>query len=453
MKKTFKKAGGICLLFFGVLCIGCTDEPIEPVVVAQVVVSETVVTLNPGETVQLTATVTPNNAGNKTVFWKSMNDRIATVDNGLIRAEAPGTVTIVALAYSNTEARSEVTVTVTGVPEDLATAVAGTYIGNVTMSGMPIATDVEATLTAAGNKVRLATEAVTGMGTLTMDIEVDVQREGDGYRISGSGVSSFNAVSVDGTIDAEGNMELTINLTDEGIVVVFTARRGQTLVQAVAGTYMGVVSIPMMGDLPDIELTLTPDGATVKLTANVEVPGVGTLVLDIPMTVTRAGLDYTVFGTGTTDLFGPVSVNGTVSAGGAINLTIHVVTLDMNVTYTGQRLEDVAAIVAGTYIGTVSAQGMGAITGNDVEMVLTSVNRTTVHWATQTDTDLGVSFNVSDFALTVTRSGSDFTIAGSGDTSVGPLEVTGTIDAAGHVLVSMTGPSLPVTIIYEGQKQ
>ncbi|MDR0728867.1 MAG: Ig-like domain-containing protein, partial [Prevotellaceae bacterium] len=147
MKKIIKKAGGICLLFFGVLCVGCADELVDPVVVTQVVVSETVVTLDPGETVQLTATVTPDNAGNRTVFWKSMNDKIATVDNGLIRAEAPGTVTIVALAYSNAEARSEVTVTVTGVPEDLAAAVAGTYIGDVTMGGSTLATDVEATLT------------------------------------------------------------------------------------------------------------------------------------------------------------------------------------------------------------------------------------------------------------------------------------------------------------------
>jgi hypothetical protein len=343
-------------------------------------------------------------------------------------------------------------VTVTGVPEDLAAAVAGTYIGDVTMGGSTLATDVEATLTVADSKVRLATEVVTGMGTLAMDIEVDVQREGAGYRISGAGVSSLGDVSVDGTIDAEGNMELTINLTQAGAVVVFTARRGQTLVQAVAGTYMGVVSIPMVGELPDIELTLTPEGATVKLATSIDVPGFGMLVMDIPMTVARAGADYTVSGEGTTDRFGPVNVTGTVSAGGAINLTIHVVALGMDVTYTGQRLEDLAAIVAGTYIGTVLAEGTEPITGDDVEMALTAVDRTTVHWETHTTTPLG-AFDVVDFPLTIARSGSDFTIAGSGDTSVGPLEVTGTIDAAGHVLVSMTGPGVPMIITYEGQKQ
>jgi hypothetical protein len=140
-----------------------------------------------------------------------------------------------------------------------------------------------------------------------------------------------------------------------------------------------------------------------------------------------------------------------VSAAGAINLTIHVDANGLDVTYTGQKLEDLAAIIAGTYTGTVSAQGMGAITGNDVAMVLTAVTRTTVHWATQTTTPLG-SFEVTNFELTIARSGNDFTITGSGTSSVGPLDVAGTIDASGHVTVTMNGPGLPITITYEGQK-
>ena len=48
-----------------------------------------------GETVQLTATVTPDNAANKKVTWISSDNKVATVDeNGVVTAVANGTVTI-----------------------------------------------------------------------------------------------------------------------------------------------------------------------------------------------------------------------------------------------------------------------------------------------------------------------------------------------------------------------
>ncbi|MDR1681241.1 MAG: Ig-like domain-containing protein [Prevotellaceae bacterium] len=451
LKKNVKKRSGLLLLLLSGLCFGCEEEPAYPAVAAQVVVSERAITLDPGESQLLSAAVFPADAGNTAVAWRSLNERVATVVNGLITAVAPGTATVLVTAYSNADARGEVAVTVAGVPDDLAAAVAGTYVGDVTMGGMPIATDVEVTLTAAGNAVRLATTAVTGMGALSMDIEVDVLRDGSGYAISGAGTSTLGAVSVAGAIDADGNMTLNINLHDQSLVVVFTARRGQTPVQAVAGTYDGAVGIPMMGTLPDIELVLTPEGAIARLTTTVVVPSFGTLDMDIPVTVVRAGSDYALSGAGTTALFGPVSISGTVSATGAISLIIHIDANGMDVTYIGQKREDLAALVAGAYTGTVSAQGMGAITGNDVVMILTAGNQTTVHWETHTTTPLG-AFDVVDFPLTVARSGSGFTLAGSGTTSVGPLDVTGTIYASGHVVVEMTGPGLPVIISYEGQK-
>lgn len=50
-----------------------------------------------GETVQLTATVTPDNAANKKVIWTSSNSKVATVDeNGLVTAVANGTAIITA---------------------------------------------------------------------------------------------------------------------------------------------------------------------------------------------------------------------------------------------------------------------------------------------------------------------------------------------------------------------
>ncbi|MDR0667590.1 MAG: Ig-like domain-containing protein [Prevotellaceae bacterium] len=164
MKKIESKTGSILLLFFTVLLFGCENEPLTNTVASHVTISKTAITLDPGQSQQLEAVVTPGDAGNTAVAWSSRSERIASVVEGLITAHAPGTTTVLATAYSNADAYGEVTVVVTGIPEDLAAEVEGLYIGDVTMGGMPIATDVEATLTAADNKVRLATDASTPLG-------------------------------------------------------------------------------------------------------------------------------------------------------------------------------------------------------------------------------------------------------------------------------------------------
>ena len=51
-------------------------------------------TLDVGEAITLTATVSPSNATDKSVRWTSSNSAVATVSNGLVTAVAPGTTTI-----------------------------------------------------------------------------------------------------------------------------------------------------------------------------------------------------------------------------------------------------------------------------------------------------------------------------------------------------------------------
>ena len=68
----------------------------NPVVkVTKVTLNKTTATLAPKETLTLKATVTPTNATNKAVTWKSSNTKIATVSSsGKVTAKAAGTVTI-----------------------------------------------------------------------------------------------------------------------------------------------------------------------------------------------------------------------------------------------------------------------------------------------------------------------------------------------------------------------
>ena len=65
-----------------------------------------------GSTLQLTATVSPSNATNKTVSWSSSNTSVATVSNGLVTAVSAGSATItVTTADGGYTATCAVTVT------------------------------------------------------------------------------------------------------------------------------------------------------------------------------------------------------------------------------------------------------------------------------------------------------------------------------------------------------
>ena len=74
------------------------------IAVEGIVLNQTTVNLTEGDTFTLTATVTPDNAADKTVVWSSSDNNVATVENGMVTAVAPGTATVTATAggYSAT---------------------------------------------------------------------------------------------------------------------------------------------------------------------------------------------------------------------------------------------------------------------------------------------------------------------------------------------------------------
>lgn len=78
------------------LSITCTVTVTSPVVhVKAVSVEPTVWTMYPGESKTLTATVTPDNAEDKSITWKSSNEKVATVNaSGTVMAHSTGTATI-----------------------------------------------------------------------------------------------------------------------------------------------------------------------------------------------------------------------------------------------------------------------------------------------------------------------------------------------------------------------
>ncbi|MDN7241690.1 Ig-like domain-containing protein [Planococcus sp. N028] len=76
--------------------------------------SKTSLAITPNQTYKVTATVSPTNAVNKTVVWKSSNTKVATVDaSGNVKGIAAGSATITATAKDNAK-------TVTGLPVKVA---------------------------------------------------------------------------------------------------------------------------------------------------------------------------------------------------------------------------------------------------------------------------------------------------------------------------------------------
>ncbi|MDE7347958.1 MAG: leucine-rich repeat protein, partial [Muribaculaceae bacterium] len=84
-----------------------------PVYVMNIEVSESNVNMNPGDTKQLTATVYPEDADNKSVAWTSSDTSVVTVtENGLIEAVAEGYATITVMALDGSGATGYCYVTV-----------------------------------------------------------------------------------------------------------------------------------------------------------------------------------------------------------------------------------------------------------------------------------------------------------------------------------------------------
>ena len=85
----------------------------ETGLIESIVVSPETVSLEVGETCQLTATVYPADATNKTLKWVSSDRNIANVSNGLVTAVSEGTATITVLSTDGTGKSAQVVVTVT----------------------------------------------------------------------------------------------------------------------------------------------------------------------------------------------------------------------------------------------------------------------------------------------------------------------------------------------------
>lgn len=93
----------ICAMTCAFGLVACNNGEEQTVAVESVTLNKTELTLEVGGEETLTATVTPDDATDKTVTWSSDNTAIATVENGKVTAIAAGNATITAKAGDKTD--------------------------------------------------------------------------------------------------------------------------------------------------------------------------------------------------------------------------------------------------------------------------------------------------------------------------------------------------------------
>ena len=106
------------------LSASCSVTVTQNVLATSITLNKTSAVLTEGNSTQLTATVLPSNATNKTVTWTTSNSSVATVSsNGLVTAKAPGTATITATTTDGSNLSATCSLTVVSQGTVLATSI------------------------------------------------------------------------------------------------------------------------------------------------------------------------------------------------------------------------------------------------------------------------------------------------------------------------------------------
>ena len=126
--------------------VSATCEVTVVRLVSDILLSESEVNLIEGESLRITATVLPENATDTSLRWYSLDEVIATVDDGLIYAMAPGETTIVAEATDGSGVRAECHVVVEDA-DGIGSIAGGVSIlvqqGCIVVSGLPAGESVK----------------------------------------------------------------------------------------------------------------------------------------------------------------------------------------------------------------------------------------------------------------------------------------------------------------------
>lgn len=299
---------------------------VNAIQVANIAMSQASASLTVEDELQLTATVTPNNATNTNVIWSTGDDSVATVsESGLVTATGVGGTTITATAADGSGVYGTCTVTVSAKPASTDYDIDATTTTQVTTNSTSTVTFTNSPVTVTIAKSSSSTNAnnYVASGTNKHTRAYSGQR----FTISAGG-ASISSIVIHGT-------------SDKG-VSGFTSPTWTNASKSSSGN----------------EVTLTPTDSTSDVYCTVS------------GTVSFSGVTVTVGGSGggsTTPVY-PTAINlsataTTISIGGTSQLTVGYTPDDTNVKNVTYSSSDTSvATVSNTGLVTGVAQGNATIT-------------------------------------------------------------------------------------------
>ena len=247
---------------------------VKPAVVlaTSVTLNETTAEVTIGETLQLTATVAPENASNPTVTWSSSDDAIATVDaNGLVTAVAAGTAIITASTNdgSNLTASCEVTVKQLAVSLTLDKTAAEVTVGETLLLNATVLPDNTSNpaVTWASSNDAVATVDANGLVTAVA-----------------AGTATITATTTDGS-NLTASCEVTVK---PAVILVNSIVLDKTTAEVVEGGMVKLTATVLPEDATDKSVTWTTSDATI---ATVNEDGLVTAVAPGTVTITVSAKD------------------------------------------------------------------------------------------------------------------------------------------------------------------
>ena len=224
-------------VMFGTVSCSDDDEKEGTIAVSAVAVNPTTAAVKPGATVTLSATVTPEDATDKTITWSSSDEKVATVDGGKVTGVAEGTATITATTKSGDKTA---TCTVT-VSEDAPAVIEDTLEGNIT---------ADRTISAANKNFLKGFVYVKSGATLTIEAGSVIK----GISVASGERAAYLIIEPGAKIIAEGTVDKPIVFTSDkepgkrvtgdwgGLIICGNARVNRTnqpTIEGGPGTHYG----------------------------------------------------------------------------------------------------------------------------------------------------------------------------------------------------------------------
>jgi hypothetical protein len=310
---------------------------------------------------------------------------------------------------------------------------------------------------------------------IPINILTGVDRDGERYTISGEGETAIGPVTVTGTVDADGNINLEIYVAAFQATATYTGKNVVNIEEIITGTYVGdVIAGAPVGS--NVDVVIKREDNKYKLQIHDSIAGF-LFHTEFEITVLQNSGNYVISSNPSTATLSndnagmtiPTSVeitSGTITAAGTLDFNIEIQGLtnlgapSNTATYTGQKLENLARAAAGTYEGVVTILGT-PVSSPDAEITLTVVDRTTVRWTTSTQVNLPSPYGTQtfeiaesdNFMLTVSGSSGTYTLTGQGSTILGSVNVTSDSKVEGKNISLTMDAGLSVPLIFTGQKQ